>query len=109
VVEGGASQGPMRKTLSAFKCTKCTEELGLMAHTMVQVLRNPHEAKGKLIAGSLWWACGRWVPSGMWLELTWRDLRHNEVIWSSGEVNRLIDELGSQGLPSIDFAHIDLT
>ena len=35
------------------------------------------------------------VPSGMWLELTWRDLRHNEVIWSSGEVNRLIDELGS--------------
>jgi hypothetical protein len=46
------------------------------------------------------------VPSGMWLELTWRDLRHNEVIWSSGEVNRLIDELGSQGLPSIDFAHI---
>jgi hypothetical protein len=49
------------------------------------------------------------VPSGMWLELTWRDLRHNEVIWSSGEVNRLIDELGSQGLPSIDFAHIDLT
>ena len=55
----------------------------------------------------------RWPPpirvaSGMWLEFAWHDLRQNEVIRSSGEVNRLIDELGGQGLPSIDFAHIDL-
>jgi hypothetical protein len=45
----------------------------------------------------------------MWLEFAWRDLRQYEVIRSSGEVNRLIDELDGQGLPSIDFAHVDLT
>ena len=26
---------------------------------MIQVLRTPHEANGKLIAGHLWWACAR--------------------------------------------------
>ena len=59
VVEGDAQQHPTRKTLSAFECTTCTEKLGIAAHTMVQVLRTPHEANGKLVAGSLWWACGR--------------------------------------------------
>jgi DNA-directed RNA polymerase subunit RPC12/RpoP len=49
----------MKDTLKAFKCAKCSEELGHDYHQMVQVLRNPHEANGKLAAGSLWWACAR--------------------------------------------------
>ena len=49
----------MRNTLKAFKCSNCTDETGMMAHTLVQVLREPHEANGKLVAGSLWWACAR--------------------------------------------------
>src|SRR5262245_58279938 len=57
VVQGDA-QHPKRKTLSAFQCTACTERPGVVAHTLVQVLRTPHEANGKLVAGSLWWACG---------------------------------------------------
>ena len=34
---------------------------------------------------------------------------HGEAIGSSGEVNRLIDWVGCEGLPSIDLAHVDLT
>jgi hypothetical protein len=26
---------------------------------LVQVITNPHEANGKLVAGTLWWACAR--------------------------------------------------
>jgi hypothetical protein len=33
--------------------------MGFEQHQMVQVLRDPHEANGKLVAGSLWWACAR--------------------------------------------------
>jgi hypothetical protein len=49
----------MKDVLKAFKCSQCSEETGMVSHQMVQVLRNPHEANGKLIAGSLWWACAR--------------------------------------------------
>jgi hypothetical protein len=38
----------MRDTLKAFKCARCTDETGMMAHTLVQVLREPHEANGKI-------------------------------------------------------------
>jgi hypothetical protein len=50
---------PMKDQLIPFRCTRCVEETGLDDTQMVQVLRNPHEANGKLIAGSLWWACAR--------------------------------------------------
>ena len=50
-----------------------------------------------------------WVPSGMWLELVWRDLRQHEVILSSGEVNWLIDGFCGEGLPAIDLSHVDLS
>lgn len=50
----------------------------------------------------------RVVPSGMWLGFTRRDLQRREVIWSCGEVNWLIDGLGSERLPAINFAHVDL-
>jgi hypothetical protein len=50
---------PMKDQLIPFRCTKCSEELGYDYDQMVQVLRNPHEANGKLVAGGLWWACDR--------------------------------------------------
>jgi len=50
---------PMKDQLVRFKCTPCSEETGVEQSTMVQVLRTPHEANGKLIAGHLWWACAR--------------------------------------------------
>ena len=37
-----------------------------------------------------------------------RGLRAHEVIASGGEVNRLIDGLCGERLPSVDFAHVDL-
>ena len=57
--ENSTPRQPMRNTLKAFKCSNCTDETGMIAHTLVQVLREPHEANGKLVAGSLWWACAR--------------------------------------------------
>jgi len=51
--------------------------------------------------------CG--VPSGKRLEFGWCSLQQHEVIVSGGEVNRLIDDPCSERLPSIDFAHVDLT
>ena len=49
----------MKGQLTAFHCAACSEEMGYLQHQMVQVLRNPHEADGKLVAGSPWWACAR--------------------------------------------------
>ena len=46
--------------LTPWHCAECTDEqLGFYQHQMVQVLRSPHEANGKLICGSIWWACAR--------------------------------------------------
>src|SRR5262249_24212375 len=57
--------------------------------------------------------CGGWgigkVPSRFVLEFVWRDLRFDEDIGSRSEVNRLVSELVHQGLPSVDFAHRNLT
>ena len=39
----------------------------------------------------------------------WRNLQRHEVILSGGEVNWLIDGPCGEGLPTIDFAHVDLT
>ena len=50
---------PMKDQLTPWHCAECTEEMGFYQHQMVQVLRDPHEANGKLICGSLWWACAR--------------------------------------------------
>ena len=51
---------PMKDQLTRFHCAECTAEMmGFEQHQMVQVLRDPHEANGKLVAGSLWWACAR--------------------------------------------------
>jgi len=49
------------------------------------------------------------VASESWLELNLRALRELEDIDSSGEVNRLIDELGGERLPSINLAYVDLS
>ena len=55
-----AKRPPMKDQLTPWHCAACTEEmLGFEQHKMVQILRNPHEANGKLICGSLWWACAR--------------------------------------------------
>ena len=50
---------PMKDQLTPWHCAECTEEMGFYQHKMVQVLRNPHEANGKLTCGSLWWGCAR--------------------------------------------------
>jgi hypothetical protein len=50
---------PMKDQLVAFKCAPCTEETGVDQTKLVQVVTNPHEANGKLVAGHLWWACAR--------------------------------------------------
>jgi hypothetical protein len=49
------------------------------------------------------------VPSRFVLEFDWPGLRLDEDIGSSSEVNRLGGEFLGQGLPSVDFAHDDLT
>src|SRR5947208_3202748 len=43
-----------------------------------------------------------WVASESWLELKGRSLREHQNIDSSGEVNRLIDKLGGDRLPSVN-------
>ena len=43
------------------------------------------------------------------LEFDWHGLRLDEDTWSGSKVNRLIDEFLGEALPSIDFAHGDLT
>jgi hypothetical protein len=43
------------------------------------------------------------------LEFDWRGLGLDEDRWSSSKVNRLIGEFLGQALPSVDFAHGDLT
>jgi len=43
------------------------------------------------------------------LEFDWHGLRLGEDTWSGSKVNRLIDEFLGEALPSIDFAHGDLT
>jgi hypothetical protein len=53
----------MKDQLTRWHCAECTAELGYMQHQMVQVLRDPHEPNGKLVAGSLWWACARCLKS----------------------------------------------
>jgi hypothetical protein len=55
-----AKRPPMKDQLTPWHCAECTAEMmGHYQHQMVQVLRAPHEANGKLVAGSLWWACAR--------------------------------------------------
>ena len=49
------------------------------------------------------------VPSRFVLKFDWRGLRSNEDTWSGGKVNRLIGEFLGQALPSVHFAHSDLT
>ena len=50
------------------------------------------------------WCC----PESGW-NLVWRILRSHEGIVSGGKVNWLINGLCGERLPSIDFAHVDLT
>ena len=49
------------------------------------------------------------VPSRFVLEFDWRGLRSDEDTWSGSKVNRLIGEFLRQALPSVHFAHGDLT
>src|SRR5215471_10286990 len=49
------------------------------------------------------------VPSRFVLEFVWRGLRFDEDIGSGSEVNRLVSRSIYQGLPSVDFAHRNLT
>jgi hypothetical protein len=49
------------------------------------------------------------VPSRFVLEFDWRGLRLEEDTWSGSKVNRLIGEFVGQALPSVHFAHRDLT
>jgi hypothetical protein len=51
----------------------------------------------------------RRVPSRFVLEFDWRGLRSDEDTWSGSKVNRLIGEFLGQALPSVHFAHSDLT
>jgi hypothetical protein len=51
----------------------------------------------------------RMVPSRFVLEFDWRGLRLDEDTWSGSKVNRLIGEFLGQALPSVHFAHGDLT
>jgi hypothetical protein len=37
-----------------------------------------------------------------------RDLRTFDDSWSGGEINRLVGDLAGQGMPTVDFAHVDL-
>jgi hypothetical protein len=50
---------PMKDQLQRWHCAPCSEEMGYEQHQMVQVLRDPYEANGKLVGGGLWWACAR--------------------------------------------------
>src|SRR5260370_34855481 len=49
------------------------------------------------------------VPSRFVLEFDWLGLRSDEDTWSGSKVNRLIGEFLGQALPSVHFAHGDLT
>jgi hypothetical protein len=51
----------------------------------------------------------RRVPSRFVLEFDWHGLRLDEDTWSGSEVNRLIGEFLGEALPSVHFAHGDLT
>ena len=52
---------------------------------------------------------GHTAPSRFVLEFDWRGLRLDEDTWSGSKVNRLIGEFVGQALPSVHFAHGDLT
>ena len=52
---------------------------------------------------------GAAVLSRFVLEFDWRDLRFDKDTWSGSKVNRLIGEFLGQALPSVHFAHSDLT
>src|SRR5712664_2039881 len=52
---------------------------------------------------------GKWVPSEMRLEFVWRILREHEGIVSGGKVNRLIDGLCGERMPTIHLANVDLS
>ena len=49
------------------------------------------------------------VPSRIVLEIDWRGLRLDEDTWSGSKVNRRIGEFLGQAVPSVHFAHSDLT
>jgi hypothetical protein len=49
------------------------------------------------------------VPSRFVLEFDWRGFRLDEDTWSGSKVNRLIGEFLGQAMPSVHFAHRDLT
>ena len=67
-------------------------------HANVQVFRGYNANR---------WFC-LLVPSRFVLEFDWRGFRLDEDTWS-GKVNRLIGEFLGQALPSVHFAHRDLT
>jgi hypothetical protein len=52
---------------------------------------------------------GRSVRFATMASQHWHGLRLDEDTWSGSKVNRLIGEFLGQALPSIDFAHGDLT
>jgi hypothetical protein len=54
-----AKRPPMKDQMIPFKCGPCSEELGGTQHTLVQLMTQPFEVNGKIIAGGLWWACSR--------------------------------------------------
>jgi Rubredoxin-like zinc ribbon domain (DUF35_N) len=54
-----AKRPPLKDQMRAFKCTPCSEEVGNDQHKLVQVMMQPFEANGKIVAGGLWWACAR--------------------------------------------------
>jgi len=62
-------------------------------------------------AGTNYWSPVRWteVPSRFVLEFDWRGLRSDEDRWSGSKVNRVVGEFLGQALPSVHFAHSDLT
>src|SRR5260370_960711 len=49
------------------------------------------------------------VPAGFVLEFDWRGLRLEADTWSGCKVNRLIGGFLGQALPSVHFAHRDLS
>ena|SRR5690242_6212213 len=49
------------------------------------------------------------MPSRFGLEFDWRSLRLDKDTWSGSKVNRRIGEFVGQAVPSVHFAHRDLT
>ena len=74
-----------------------------LMHTSVNASPEPSRVPAH-DSGTVWL-----VPSRFVLEFDWRGLRSDEDRWSGSKVNRVIDEFLGQALPSVHFAHSDLT